>query len=171
MTWEQDSFAYAEGYDDDAQRYRGLQTGPRGVITVGDPGLLVRPESARKQIDAELAGAPDVAEETEDTNGDERGEIKDSGEPFGEKSNGRTTPPAAKRYHGSVRLNPTRFGRDASQVADEVIAHLASLLGADVKLTLEIEATIPDGAPEHVVRTVNENTRTLKFDDSGFETE
>ncbi len=27
------------------------------------------------------------------------------------------------------------------------------------------------GAPDQVVRIVTENTRTLKFDDSGFETE
>ena len=30
----------------------------------------------------------------------------------------------SRRYHGSVKLDPTRVGRDASQVADEVIAHL-----------------------------------------------
>ena len=78
---------------------------------------------------------------------------------------------SAKRYHGAVKLDPTRVGRDASQVADEVIAHLAGLLGADVKLTLEIEANIPDGAPEQVVRIVTANSRTLNFDDSGFETE
>ncbi len=39
------------------------------------------------------------------------------------------------------------------------------------KVTLEIEATIPDGAPEQVVRTVTENSRTLKFEVSGFEEE
>ena len=33
-------------------------------------------------------------------------------------------------------------------------------LGASVKVTLEIEATIEDGAPENVVRTVTENSRT-----------
>ena len=48
---------------------------------------------------------------------------------------------------------------------------LAGLLGAYVKLTLEIEASIPDGTPEQVVRVVAENSRTLNFDDSGFETE
>ena len=79
--------------------------------------------------------------------------------------------PVAKRYHGSVRLDPTRVGRDASKVADEVIAHLAGLLGADVELILEIKANIPDGAPEQVVRIVIENTRELRFDDSGFESE
>jgi hypothetical protein len=44
-------------------------------------------------------------------------------------------------------------------------------MGADVKVTLEIEANIPDGAPEQVVRTVTENSRTLKFEVSGFEEE
>ena len=78
---------------------------------------------------------------------------------------------SAKRYHGSVGLDPTRVGKEASQVADEVIAHLAGLLGVDMKLTLEIEAHMPEGAPEHVVRTVTENSRTLNFDDSGFENE
>ena len=38
-------------------------------------------------------------------------------------------------------------------------------------MTLEIEATIPDGAPERVVRTVTENSRTPKFEISGFEEE
>ena len=83
-----------------------------------------------------------------------------------------TPRPTAKRYHGSVKLDPTRVGRDAGQVADEVIAHLAGLLGADVKAhSGDSEANIPDGAPEQVVRTVTENSRTLNFDDSGFETE
>ena len=36
---------------------------------------------------------------------------------------------------------------------------------------MEIEAVIPDGTPEQVVRIVTENSRTLKFDDSGFESE
>jgi len=39
------------------------------------------------------------------------------------------------------------------------------------KVTLEIEAPIPDGAPEQVVRIVTENSRTLTFEFSGFEEE
>ena len=56
-----------------------------------------------------------------------------------------------RRYHGSVKLNPTRLGRDASAIADEVIAHLSGpkwLLGANVRITMEIEAEnrgIPGG--------------------------
>jgi hypothetical protein len=50
-----------------------------------------------------------------------------------------------------------------------VISHLAGLVGADVKVTLDIDATIPNGAREQVVRTVTENCRTLKFTTHGFE--
>ena len=63
------------------------------------------------------------------------------------------------------------MGRDAGRVAEEVIAHLSGLVGAKVTVTLEIEAEIPAGAPDTVVRTVTENARTLKFTDAGFEEE
>lgn len=56
-------------------------------------------------------------------------------------------------------------------MAKEVIAHLAGLLGATDTVTLEIEAEIPTGAPDNVVRTVTESSRTLKFTSQGFEAE
>lgn len=62
-----------------------------------------------------------------------------------------------------------RAGRNASQIADEVVSHLSGLPRAKVTVTLEIEAEIPKGAPENAVRTVTENSRTLKFASLGFE--
>ena len=53
LLWEQESFAYADSYDEEAGRYRGLQHGPRGPLLDSDPGLIVRPEVARRQLDAE----------------------------------------------------------------------------------------------------------------------
>ena len=50
-------------------------------------------------------------------------------------------------------------------------AHLTELSGSKVEVTLEIQAEIPDGAEEHVVRTVAENARTLDFRSQGFEEE
>ena len=70
-----------------------------------------------------------------------------------------------------MRLDPARVGRDASRIADEVIAHLAGQVGAEVTVTLEIEASLPDGATGQIVRTVTENSRTLKFTSHGFESE
>jgi hypothetical protein len=48
---------------------------------------------------------------------------------------------------------------------------MVGLVGASVRVTLEIAVDMPDGAPDHVVRTVTENSRTLKFDQAGFERE
>ena len=76
-----------------------------------------------------------------------------------------------RRFHGSVTLDTARVGRDAGGIAEEVIAHLAGLVGAEVTVTLEIHAEVPAGAPDNVVRTVTENCRTLKFSDHGFEKE
>jgi hypothetical protein len=59
--------------------------------------------------------------------------------------------------------------RDAGRIADEVISHLTALVGSEVKVTLEIGAQVPNGVPENTVRTVTENSRTLKFDTQGFE--
>ena len=83
------------------------------------------------------------------------------------------TPPAPQpmRFHGTATLDSARVGRDASRIADEVISHLSGLVGARVTVTLEIEAEVPSGAPDHVVRTVTENSRTLKFTSQGFEKE
>ncbi len=61
------------------------------------------------------------------------------------------------------------MGRDAGRIADEVVAHLAGLVGANVSVVLEISADVRNGVPDNVVRTVTENCRTLKFKDQGFE--
>ena len=79
------------------------------------------------------------------------------------------TPPKLHRFHGTVELDPMRVGRDAGNIAQEIVQHLTALAGAGVTITLEIDAQLPDGAPEQVVRTVSENCRTLKFTSQGFE--
>jgi len=84
---------------------------------------------------------------------------------------GPVEPAKPKRYHGTVKFDPERVGRDASRIADEVITLLVGLVGSSVHVTLEIEAEIPNGAPDNVVRIVTENGRTLKFASQGFEKE
>jgi len=68
-------------------------------------------------------------------------------------------------------MDPTRVGRDAGRIAEEVIAHLSGLVGSTVRVTLEIEAQFNSGVPDQVIRTVTENGRTLKFENQGFEKE
>jgi len=126
---------------------------------------VVKPDVARQQIDAEAARA-------EAATAPGGGTVTTPTLPAGSEIGPPTpAPPTRRRFHGSVTLDPTRVGRDAGRVAEEVIAHLAGLPGAQVQVTLEVEASLPEGAPENVVRTVTENSRTLKFTTQGFEEE
>jgi len=172
MLWMQDSFAFADSYDETAGRYRGLRCGEEVPIADGEnPGILVKPEVACRQMDEEKSRQTGDGRAIEATAGGEKPLAQGAG---AETMGVPETPPAVPkltRFHGTVTLNTTRVGRDASLIADEVIAHLAGLVGAEVTVTLEIEAKIPSGAPDNVVRTVTENSRTLKFTSQGFETE
>ena len=163
LTWVQDGFGFADSYDEDAGRYKGLRCGQ--LVTLADahaPGLVVKPDVANIQMDAERAAPPGGGADQHP--GDGLGGIPPPPPP----------PPGVlkpKRFHGTAVLDETRVGRDASLIADEVISHLAGLVGAKVTVTIEVDAMIPDGAPDHVVRTVTENSRTLKFTSQGFEEE
>lgn len=172
MLWMQDSFAFADSYDEAAGRYRGLRCGEEVPIADGEaPGVLVKPEVACRQMDEEKSRLTGDGRAIGATAGGEK--------PLAQGAGAGTigvpdTPPAAPkltRFHGTVTLDTTRVGRDASRIADEVISHLAGLVGAEVTVTLEIEAKIPSGAPDNVVRTVTENSRTLKFTNQEFEKE
>ncbi len=167
LTWEREAFGYADSFDEAAGRYRGLRAGQQVVIGGPEaPGLLVRPEVARTQIDQEALATP---------TGPAPGPGPGPGPTPGPGPGPAPVPPPApkpRRFYGTVELtNPMRLGSDAGKIAEEVIAHLAALPGAKVRVTLEIEATLPEGVPDHVVRVVTENGRTLKFSSQGFEVE
>ena len=169
LTWESEAFAFADSFDEEAERYRGLRTGQ--LVSLSDAaGLLVRPEVARRQMNAESSTPISGGEHVDPgTNGGEP--APSEGEEPGADP---PEPPTARqptRFHGAVDLDSTRVGRDASQIADEVISHLCGLMGSEVTVTLEIEAKMPSGTPENVVRAVTENARTLKFKSQGFERE
>ena len=170
LTWEQDAYALADSFDDEAKRYRGLRGGK--VVSLPDadaPGLLVKSDIARQQLDAESAQPPSGGEVAGAGTGGES-TVPGGGSGPGEVPPGTPSPPPT-RFHGTATLDSARVGRDASRIADEVISHLSGLVGAKVTVTLEIEAEVPAGAPDHVVRTVTENSRTLKFTSQGFEKE
>jgi predicted AAA+ superfamily ATPase len=171
LSWSQDSFGYADSFDEATGRYRGLRC-CQGINISEDnlSGLLVKPAVALKQIESETASIPVGATgATEGTRG-RVGMLPGMGTT--EAGAGVVTEVAKPtRFHGSVTLDPARVGRDASRIAEEVIAHLSALVGSEVKVTLEIEAEIPQGVSDNVVRTVTENSRTLKFTTQGFEKE
>jgi predicted AAA+ superfamily ATPase len=174
LTWERDSFAYAEGFDEVEQRYRGLRATQLVALTADDPqGLLVRPDIAVLQLEAER---PQPVPPLSSCGTDQKPPGPTGGDPgtkgtVGPDNSNLPGVAQPRRFYGTVELDATRVGRDAGKIAEEVIAHLSGLVGARVNVTLEISAEIPAGVPDQVVRIVTENGRTLKFTSQGFEQE
>ncbi|WP_428940959.1 Swt1 family HEPN domain-containing protein [Fontivita pretiosa] len=171
LTWQTETFAYADGWDEQRKKYIGLQTGPHVRVLMDDRSVLVKPDVAAAQMQADRltagVGQPPAGEGTGTA-------VGPTGVATGVETGGeppRPAPQPPRRFHGTAVLDATRVGRDASRIAEEVVQHLAGLVGARVEVTLEIQAEVPDGVPEQIVRTVTENCRTLKFKSHGFEKE
>ena len=156
LLWEEEGFALADGYDKDNAKYWALVV-PTDAVTVAvtDATLIVRPERAMAQRAAEVTDA------TPDEPGPGTG--PDPGPEPGPE------PPGKTRFFGSKRLQADRYASDFKKVADEVLGPLAATPGVTLNVTIEVEATSPDGFDDAKVRTVSENATTLKFEQSGFE--
>jgi len=168
LMWHTETFAFAESYDESATRYRGLRSG-QVSLSAESAGLLVKPDVARRQMDADMP--PATSASVPDGKSSIGSQLGTSGTTHPGAAPGVAVAPQPRRFHGTVSLDATRVGRDAGKIAEEVIAHLVGLVGSSVEVTLEIEARVPGGVPEGVVRTVTENSRTLKFKNQGFESE
>ncbi len=163
LAWQLETFAYAEGCDEQNQRYRGLKGAANiGLADMDAPGLLVRPDIASRQIEneRELIGIAPKQDPTTAANAADKAVKAEHADQA--PAPGTAAANLPKRYFGSVELDPQRVGRDAGVIAEEIIAHLTGMVGASVTVTLDINASIPDGTPENVVRTVTENSRTLR---------
>jgi predicted AAA+ superfamily ATPase len=174
LSWRADTFAYADDFDGASGRYLGLSAGGLGRIVTDGNARLVKAEVAWKQMEADKA----AAEAIKDTQISPKDNVPLPGnEPGAAGRVGTDSEPVEpqkavfKRFHGSVQLDSLRVGRDAGRIADEVIQHLSGLVNADVEVTLEIQARIPDGVSDKTVRDVTENCRVLKFQSFDFEQE
>ena len=172
LTWRDDAFGYAEGWDDQKGRYKGLRAAQAGRVVLDAESLIVKPDVAAAQLEAERQPQPTPG--STDT-GPARvpGSVASTPQPGGDATPGVTvvTPPVPqlRRFHGSVTLDPVRPGRDASRIAEEVIQHFSSIVGSRVHVTLDVQVELPENAPDKLVRDITENCRTLRFDDYGFE--
>ncbi|HXX78431.1 MAG TPA: hypothetical protein VEI53_08075, partial [Ktedonobacteraceae bacterium] len=192
--WQQETFAYAERWDVEQSRYLGLKTGQVVQVAIDATSVLIKPEVALAQRAADEA-AEQARKAKENTYQDntthtgptinERGGTTVLDPPViihtptpppmpGAPGN---VPPASEselqyhRFYGSIKINPRTMAGDAGKIMEEVVKHMTTIMGSDVQVTVEIEARMPKGVTESTKRTIEENCKTLKFDDFGFEVE
>jgi predicted AAA+ superfamily ATPase len=155
--WVSETFAFADSYEDG--RYKGLRYGQKIRITPDSRGIIVKPDAAISQTQIPT---PEAA-------GSSIGATAHDGDRTVIEHGTDTAPKPPQRFYAAVDLTPERVGFEASRIAEEVIVHL--LNGADVTVTLEIQAKSAEGFPESTVRIVNENSRSLGFRTHSFEQE
>ncbi len=110
LTWQTDTFAYADHWDEQKRTYVGLQTGPGVRVTLDERSLLVKPEVALAQMQAER----ERQAETQSQPAGESGAATKVQEP----GEGPPTPPVSappRRFHATVLLDPPASG--GTQVA------------------------------------------------------
>ncbi|MCA9833507.1 MAG: DUF499 domain-containing protein [Thermomicrobiales bacterium] len=182
LTWERDTFAYADAWDEKEQRYRGLTTGLSNVIDVNmhSSAVLVNPVAAKQQFDAderERAEREQAQLYPTTSTGDSGSQVNESGavapgaatpDLAGEQVSRRSVSHLARRYYGTVALNHQTLASQVTEISRELITHLSSIYGASVKICLEIEAEIPDGVPESTRKHVEDRASDLRFDQSEF---
>jgi hypothetical protein len=158
---EQDGFGYADTYDDERGRYRGLVL-HKAAETAAVTGLIVRYDAAKRQWDDEQEAARRARE-----GGDRAGEEAGDGAGHGGENGGGATTTKVIRFTAWKQLDPVRAGKEATVIADEVLAVFTDRR-IPVKVTIEIEAEDADGFDEATRRNVTENAHTLGFDHHEF---
>ncbi|VEG41053.1 Conserved protein of uncharacterised function (part1) [Mycolicibacterium flavescens] len=157
MIWQTDAFALATGFDEATDRYIGLwiPTDTNDAPSATDALLLVRPDIAVKQRDEETPSDAPLQEAKPNIPADSP--KVDVG-----------CPPSKTRFYGVKTLSSDKIALDFKNVADEIIANLREQ-GINLVVKIEIEAVDTNGFDENTIRTLTENAKTLKFDQSGFE--
>ena len=73
------------------------------------------------------------------------------------------------RFFGSVSVDADHYARHIGSISREMIDFLAGS-GASLEITIDIQASKPDGFTDAEMRTIKENASVLRFDVScGFE--
>ena len=170
MIWETDAFALATGIDAATGRFVGLWI-PGDTNSAPSPAdslLLVRPDVAIHQRKHEKP--TETGSDTDTGTGEGTGTGTGTGTSAGTGTGPGPIDIAFTRFYGVKTLSSDKIAMDFKNIADEVIANLREQ-GINLVVKIEIEAVDATGFDENKIRTVSENAKTLKFDQSGFEKE
>lgn len=169
MNWEVETFAYADAKEDDT--WFGVTHSTH--VYPARSGWLIRPDAVLPEVapDAEYGGesgeaAPDSGDL--DASGSSRG--SSSSRPAGGASprgGGTSTaePAGPGRFYARFKLDSVRGIRQLEEIMTNVTNHL----GANIKITVEIEAESTDGFDDRTQRIAVENAHQLGAQAAEFE--
>ena len=151
ITWQQDTFAYAEAHD--GEQWVGLHTDT--AVAPAPSGLLIHPDKV-----PEPAGPPQPPP------GEPPGGAGDPPGPPGGDPESDPAPVLPTDFYAQFHLDLVRCIKQL----DAIVENVGNKLGdSDVELVLEIRAKNQQGFNDATQRTVSENARNLEAESSEFE--
>jgi predicted AAA+ superfamily ATPase len=157
-------FGYADGQNAEG-RYETLIFGPSSNLYITLDGLIVKPDSAKNQIESEKPSDGAYSLPPKPGTGDSL---------FGDEQPETPVPqPDTKskynHFFGTVKLpDLTKIAKTTGDINLEILQHFAKLPKATINVKLDIEVNIPDGVSDDFKRTIIENCQTLKFETNEF---
>lgn len=183
--WQTTTFAYADGYDVEKQRYLNLRAGQATQVIMNAQSMLVKPEVALQQMAADAEAARQAQARARAAAEATYAEQPATSSVVAEHTSSAFVVPSTPvplfptlpttpvpigverpktRFHGTIKLDPRQPNKQMPVIAAEVLQHLTSLLDCKVEVTLEIHAENLAGFPEDIQRIIKENCATLKFE-------
>jgi hypothetical protein len=158
LDWQTETFAYADAHD--GERWVGLVVAQQVDARPG--GIVVHPQAAELQLESDRKSASDTDHP--------------AGGSHQPASSGRTGPESevgkgtalARSFYGCFALDSVRAIRQLEDVLRNVVEHLSAAPGAEVTLTLEVNASA-DEFDERTRRVVSENSSQLGAKGHEFE--
>ena len=77
--------------------------------------------------------------------------------------------PKATSFHGKASVKAATAKLRLVQIAEEIIAVLVADPTAEITVSLEVQATFPNGVKDQTKRAVSENAKTLEFKNAEWE--
>lgn len=176
---KKDYFGIAEGVNSDG-KFINLTLGDDSRIP-GLSDILVKPSAAEKQLGEstpslvpEGNAVPPVTYPHSGPFGEHEGLVQTPPGPFG--TGGGTAMPVVpvgskeRGFYLSADIDTARATRDIGKIIDEIVSHIQGIKGARTSIKIEVQSDFPAGnlSPERK-RTVEENCRTLRISEFGFE--
>lgn len=146
LTWERETFAYADSFDENLEKYSGLRN-----KNYGKAGLLVKPSVAREHWKDPVIDPPPILPPEPDDPPPEPDLV------------------IFKKYKATTTLNAERPVPKINDIAEYILDPLVSQ-GAKVQVKVEIVAIMPSDGGENngfsteTMRTLDENGTHLEID-------
>jgi hypothetical protein len=161
-----DFFAYAEGIDATG-RFQSLCLGEKGYPNITQEGFLVKLVAAQLQLKKEEEKQAPIGKP-----GSGGLLFPEGGTEPVQGDLGQSLPkPKNTHFYAGITIDPQKLGTTAGQIRNDILQHFSDLPGVSMTVSLDIQVTIPEGAPPEIVRIVSENCNTLNIKGAEFRDE